>query len=184
MGGAIALRAALQWPDRVGSVVAADAAGMFATTPWIWRLGASPLAKALARPLMRPFLGRAQLIDRSHRRAYFDQTLPVEHHTAITTAAFAQPGYKDHFLQMMETLWGMPEKETLWDALPRLTTPVLVIWGRQDRTLPLQHGYRAIYRMPHAEFIVYDRCGHLPMFERADDFNRDVAAFLAKHNYS
>jgi 4,5:9,10-diseco-3-hydroxy-5,9,17-trioxoandrosta-1(10),2-diene-4-oate hydrolase len=184
MGGAIALRTALQQPDRVQSVVAVNTAGMFARPPWAWRLGVNPVAKALFRPLVRPLIGRADVIARSHRRAYYDHTLPVEHHTEVAAAAFAQAGYKDHFLRMIETLWATPEKETLWEGLPRLTTPVLVIWGRQDRTLPLRHGYRAIHRIPHAEFIVYDRCGHLPMFERAEDFNRDVVAFLAKHGYS
>jgi len=66
MGGAIALRTALRQPDRIQSVVAVDAAGMFARLPWIWRLGANPFAKAVFRPLMRPFMGRAPLIGRAH----------------------------------------------------------------------------------------------------------------------
>jgi 4,5:9,10-diseco-3-hydroxy-5,9,17-trioxoandrosta-1(10),2-diene-4-oate hydrolase len=54
----------------------------------------------------------------------------------------------------------------------------MVVWGRQDRTLPVQHAYRAAQRIPGSELVLYDQSGHLPMYEKAEDFNRDLVDFL------
>ena len=64
--------------------------------------------------------------------------------------------------------------------VPGLDHPVLIAWGRQDRTISVQHAYRAAYRIPGAELVIYDNCGHLPMYEKADDFNRDLVGFLRR----
>src|SRR5258708_32984409 len=98
--------------------------------------------------------------------------------------AYAQPGYKDHILGMAESMLLAPEGELLWDALPTIKAPVLIVWGRQDRTIPVRHAYRAAQRLPSAEVVIYDECGHLPMYEKADDFNRALTAFLARHRQS
>ena len=95
--------------------------------------------------------------------------------------AYAQPGYKDHILGMAQSMLLAPEEEMLWDALPGIKQPVLIIWGRQDRTIPVRHAYRAAQRIPSSEVIIYDRCGHLPMYEKADQFNHDLGEFLARH---
>jgi pimeloyl-ACP methyl ester carboxylesterase len=95
--------------------------------------------------------------------------------------AYAQPGYKDHILAMAESMLLAPEGELLWDSLPGIKAPVLIVWGRQDRTISVQHAYRAAQRIPGAEIVIYDKCGHLPMYERPADFNRDLGDFLARH---
>ena len=63
--------------------------------------------------------------------------------------------------------------------LSRVENPVLVVWGREDRIVPVECGeqYRAL--LPHAELAVLERCGHLPPFEQPDRFADLVAGFLA-----
>jgi pimeloyl-ACP methyl ester carboxylesterase len=85
---------------------------------------------------------------------------------------------------MAETMLLRPEGGPLWDALPGLKRPALIVWGRQDRTISVQHAYRAAHRMPGAELQIYDRCGHLPMYEQADAFNRDLVDFLRRSGRS
>jgi pimeloyl-ACP methyl ester carboxylesterase len=177
MGGAIALRTAIDRPDRVRTVTGVDAAGLFTSIPKAWSIAANPLAKLL----IRPFLGRKRLIEWSHSRAYNDPSISSPLQTDLMAEAYAQPGYKDHILGMAETMLLAPEQEILWDALPRMQRPVLIIWGRQDRTISVRHAYRAAQRIPSSEVIIYDHCGHLPMYERADEFNRDLGEFLARH---
>lgn len=176
MGGAIALRTAIDSPARVSSITAIDAAGLFSTVPRIWGLAATPLAKVLLRPL----LGHPRLLFESHKRAYHDPTLASAEQVDLIAEAYLQPGYRDHILGMAESMFTAPQEELLWEALPALRQPVLVVWGRQDRTIPVSHAYRAAQRIPGAELTIYDRCGHLPMYEKADDFNHDLLAFLAQ----
>ena len=63
--------------------------------------------------------------------------------------------------------------------LGEVTQPVLVIWGRDDRFVPLDAGLRLVAGLPNADFHVFGRCGHWAQWEHADRFNRMVVDFLA-----
>jgi len=177
MGGAIALRTGVDHPDRVRTVTGAGAAGFFTSVPRAWSIAANPLAQLLIRPL----LGQKRLLEWSHSRAYYDSSLSSTQQTDLMAEAYAQPGYKDHILGMAESMLLASEDELLWDTLPTIKAPVLIVWGRQDRTISVQHAYRAAQRIPTAEIVIYDKCGHLPMYEKPVDFNRDLSDFLARH---
>jgi pimeloyl-ACP methyl ester carboxylesterase len=62
--------------------------------------------------------------------------------------------------------------------LPRVTAPTLVVWGREDRIVPLACGEQYCDLLPAATLRVLDRCGHLPPIERPDEFARLVLEFL------
>ena len=174
MGGAIVLKTAVEAPRRVISVTGVDPAGMFSSVPWVWGLAGHRVVRATLRPLM----GRRRLLEWSHARAYFDPRLSTARQVDVMAEAYAQPGYKDHILGMAETMLLNPDGGLLWDDLPRLERPALIVWGRQDRTLPLEHAYRAAHRVPAAELRIYDNCGHLAMYEQAGAFNHDLLEFI------
>jgi 2-hydroxy-6-oxonona-2,4-dienedioate hydrolase len=63
--------------------------------------------------------------------------------------------------------------------LEQLDVETLVLWGRQDPGAKLEHAEAAVARMPRAQLQVFEDCGHFPMLEHPDLFNRVVAEFLA-----
>jgi len=64
--------------------------------------------------------------------------------------------------------------------LATITAPTLIVWGQQDRIVPVAHAHAAERRIPNAELRILDPCGHMPQFERAEEFNALVLGFLAK----
>jgi pimeloyl-ACP methyl ester carboxylesterase len=54
----------------------------------------------------------------------------------------------------------------------------LLIWGRLDGLVPLQHGEVLRAALPRARLDVIDRCGHLPMVEKPETFHRLLYDFL------
>ena len=62
--------------------------------------------------------------------------------------------------------------------LPRVANPTLVIWGREDRIVPVECGEQYRRLLPHATLTVLEHCGHLPPIEQPDDFARLVLDFL------
>jgi len=62
--------------------------------------------------------------------------------------------------------------------LPRVTNPALIIWGREDRIVPVVCGEQYRRALPHATLSVLERCGHLPPIEHPDAFARLVIEFL------
>jgi pimeloyl-ACP methyl ester carboxylesterase len=68
-------------------------------------------------------------------------------------------------------------------SLPHLlagvTTPTLVIWGAEDRVVPLECGERYAKTMPSATLSVIERAGHLVDMERPADVARAIIDFAA-----
>ncbi len=62
--------------------------------------------------------------------------------------------------------------------LHRLRQPTLFVWGRQDRMIGLAGGRRLVHAVRQARLVVLEKCGHLPMLEQAEEFNRVAADFL------
>jgi pimeloyl-ACP methyl ester carboxylesterase len=54
--------------------------------------------------------------------------------------------------------------------LHRIDVPVKIVWGRQDRILPVEmlSEYRKL--LPGAEIAILENCGHLPHAEKVDEF--------------
>ena len=68
------------------------------------------------------------------------------------------------------------------DVGPRLgeiKAPTLVIWGRDDRFVPMDVGLRLIWGMTNAELHIFSHCGHWAQWEHAEKFNRMVIEFLS-----
>ena len=88
---------------------------------------------------------------------------------------------RDHLDNWVKSLAANPKQFS--DYGPRLSevkSPTLVIWGRDDRFVPLDIGLRLLWGLPNAEMHVYSRCGHWAQWEHAEKFNRMVMAFLAE----
>jgi pimeloyl-ACP methyl ester carboxylesterase len=62
--------------------------------------------------------------------------------------------------------------------LPRVTNRTLLVWGREDRIIPVECGELYRRALPNATLTVLDRCGHLPPVEQPDAFARLVLDFL------
>lgn len=87
---------------------------------------------------------------------------------------------RDRLENFVKSLAANPKQFT--DYGPRLgeiSAQTLVIWGRDDRFVPMDIGLRLLWGMPNAELHIFNRCGHWAQWEHADKFNRMVLDFLA-----
>jgi pimeloyl-ACP methyl ester carboxylesterase len=64
--------------------------------------------------------------------------------------------------------------------LRRVKSPTLVVWGKQDRLVPLAHGEAYHKAIRGSELKVIDRCGHSPQLERPAEFVAMVEEFLER----
>jgi len=62
--------------------------------------------------------------------------------------------------------------------LDRIIAPTLIVWGREDRLIPLAHGERYAARIPGARLAVIDCCGHFPAIEQPDKAYDTIVPFL------
>lgn len=65
--------------------------------------------------------------------------------------------------------------------LPEIRVPTLVLAGGEDRVAPAAVMERMAQKIPGAEFVRLEGCGHLGPMDQPDSFNEALAAFLARH---
>lgn len=175
MGGFIALELALRHPELVSNLVltSTSAGGSTHVQPG-WR--------------MRMMLGMPRFVPRWLR--------PEPGTVAKRTyAAIMAPGYcaahPDEWEHIAQVARYRPQPAAAYlrqlnaclthDASARLgtiTAPTLVIHGAVDPLVPPANGEYLAAHVPGARLIRYPATGHVPIIERADEYNRDVLAFL------
>lgn len=87
---------------------------------------------------------------------------------------------RDHLENFVKSAEANPKQfPDVSYRLGEIAAPALVIWGRDDRFVPLDTGLRLLAGMQNARLHVFSRCGHWAQWEHADAFNRLVLDFLA-----
>ena len=64
------------------------------------------------------------------------------------------------------------------EAIQRITVPTLLMYAEDDRLTPPAMGREVAALMPHAQFALLPRCGHLMNLECPDAFNEQLLGFL------
>jgi 2-hydroxy-6-oxonona-2,4-dienedioate hydrolase len=64
--------------------------------------------------------------------------------------------------------------------LPTLRMPKLLIWGEQDQVTPVEPWRAMIKELTSAQLVVFDECGHAPMFEHPDAYFQELSCLLAE----
>jgi 2-hydroxy-6-oxonona-2,4-dienedioate hydrolase len=86
---------------------------------------------------------------------------------------------RDHLENFVASLAANPKQFPDFSArLAEIKAKTLVIWGRNDRFVPMDVGLRLIAGIANSELHVFNNCGHWAQWEHADTFNRLVLDFL------
>jgi pimeloyl-ACP methyl ester carboxylesterase len=164
MGGWIAAAFTIAFPDKVDRLVMADAAGY--TPP------ANFDYKSLYNLNPSTREGMKQLV----ARVFFNKTFSSD---AMVDQLLAQRMSAGDGYTINSLIESVGRREDFLDGqLGKIKTPTLIVWGREDGLVLLTEGERLKQDIPHAKFIVFDRCGHFPQIEKAGEFNVAVLEFL------
>ncbi len=60
---------------------------------------------------------------------------------------------------------------------PTITTPTLILWGREDSWIPLERGKALHGLIPESVFRVIDDAGHLVIEEKPDELVKEILEF-------
>ena len=192
LGGLVALSCAVWWPQWVQAVVAAplpDPSLLMPPTrpgrrrPWRRRLKRGVvrlLCRLLPLELIVPLLAHSPLLDLGIQLAYHGAVIgDGELHRVIARPARRPTAVRA--LRAMSTAMALrPFGATARALLPRLRQPLLLIWGHNDRLVPLEVGAQCRQLQPQVQFEVLEACGHCPHDEQAQRFNTLLLHWLAR----
>lgn len=177
LGGGIALLHAIGYPEKVDKLVVADSAGLGREVIYTLRLMSLPLIGEIMSYPTR--FGVAQFFKLAVRNPGVITPDIIDTYYEI----FRLPGQQKFLLQVvraMVTLRGGRSEllEPVLNNLSTITAPTLIMWGRQDRVLPVKHAFIAKDKIPGARLAIIENCGHITNLERPDEFNQVVREFL------
>lgn len=178
-GCAPAIHAAVARPDRVARLVLINSVGAMGNRHRAERLlriaGVTPIVRAaLKRTGLRRRLFTARL-----RRCYAD---PAGASDELISAYLDLLRDGDGEASFLATLRSFDERQ-IAARLRDVRQPTLIVWGSEDRVLPIGAGRRLQSRIRGAQLEVLSGCGHLPHEEAPQRFSRLVAAFSAPAAY-
>ena len=176
MGGGIALQFALLYPQTVEKLVLVNSLGLGQEISWGLRLANLPLVDKFYRPTRS---STALTL----KQAVENQALITDEWVDRFYDLLSLPGAPEALIAQIRTnidWWGVrPEVyQPIVDRLCTITAPTLVVWGNQDRILPVAHAQIAMQHLPNARLQLFDACGHWSHFEKAAEFNNVVSEFL------
>jgi pimeloyl-ACP methyl ester carboxylesterase len=151
MGGWMALEMAIRDTSRIKSLVLVGPAGISAP-------GVQPADIFLMPPeeVIRSLFHDQKLAEQRLAEPVTPESLDIALKNRHTTARLAwEPRLHDPFLPK-------------W--LHRIDVPVKIIWGAEDRILPVAFTKEFSRLMPKAEIHIIAGCGHLPQVEKPDAF--------------
>ncbi len=71
-------------------------------------------------------------------------------------------------------------RHNIADRLQEITKPALLVWGKNDTITPAFVGEQFHEKLPKSKLFLMDDCGHAPMMEHPQDFNRILEEFLVE----
>jgi len=172
LGGEIAWQAALAMPQRVQRLILVDASGYPPAPEQV------PLAFSLAgMPVVQPVLERMLprgLVLSSLRSVYGDPSRVTPELVDRYYDMALRPGNRRALVQRLQAMAGVDAS----GRISALAVPTLVLWGAQDRLIPVAAATRFSHDIAGASLVVFDGLGHLPQQEDPVRTVSEVRRFL------
>jgi pimeloyl-ACP methyl ester carboxylesterase len=167
-GGAIALRVAVQHPDRVDRLVLMGSMGVdFPITEGLDRVWGYEPSFENMRKVLDVFAYNRELVP--------DELAEVRYRASM------QPGFQESFSAMFPAprqRW-VDAMRTPDQELRKLQHQTLIVHGREDQVIPVDTSLHLMQLLENGDLHVFSHCGHWVQIERSADFNRIVGDFLA-----
>lgn len=172
MGGGTCILFANQCRERVNKMVLVASAGM-----------PNPLS-FIAKIACLPGIGELLFAMKSSRKGMlktafiYDKSLLTEEYVNNVTRFQKVSGTTEVLLKILrKRFWG-----TLLDdihGLGEMDVPILIMWGRQDKSIPIELGQEMHEILKGSRLEILDPAGHCPNDEQPGKFNHIAVQFLS-----
>jgi pimeloyl-ACP methyl ester carboxylesterase len=165
-GGGVAMQFAYQFPELCERLVLVDAGGLGREVNWMLRLVTLPAAE-----YVMPVLFPAFVCDWGDSVARFLHDRGVRNARAAEVwrsyRSLTDVENRRAFIRTMRAVID-PGGQSV-SAVDRLylaaRTPTLIVWGDQDKIIPIVHAYRAHEAIPNSRLEIMEGVGHFPHAE-------------------
>ncbi|MBL0884088.1 MAG: alpha/beta hydrolase [Chitinophagaceae bacterium] len=160
LGGHVALVHILKHPERIKSLILTGSSGLFENG-----MGDS-----------YPKRGDYEYIKKTTQLTFYDPNTATKE---LVDEVFEITNNRLKVIKII-ALAKSAIRNNLGEELNQIQQPTLLIWGNNDTITPPFVGKEFNRLIPNSELHFVDKCGHAPMMEVPDEFNRILDGFLQK----
>ncbi len=179
LGGGVAMQFAYQHPDYCQRLVLISSGGLGQDVGWTLRLLSAPGAE-----LILPVIAPPPVVNAGNKlRSWFSSSGIQSPRGAEMWSAYsslADSKTRQAFLKTLRSV--VDSRGQSVSALNRLhltsDLPTMVIWGDQDRIIPIEHGYAVRDARPGCRLEVLADVGHFPHVERPSEVVELIDDFI------
>jgi pimeloyl-ACP methyl ester carboxylesterase len=160
LGGHIALLYAMEEPEMIASITLTGSSGLFESA-----MGTS-----------FPKRGNYEYIKKKAEDTFYDPAVATKE---LVDDIFETVNNRNKAIRIVATAKSAV-RHNLGDKLHSIKAPTLLIWGKNDQVTPPFVGEKFNELIEGSELHWVDNCGHAPMMEHPEEFNKILEGFLQK----
>jgi pimeloyl-ACP methyl ester carboxylesterase len=171
MGGMMAWGTAADHPDRVKKLVLIDAAG------YDLEKISNKVARFMKMPLVKSFFTRGFPLSSSEGAAktvYADPS-KINHEAVVNNNMLWNREGNIQAACAIVSATNYPDSA----MIPKVQCATLIIWGKEDKIIPLDHAYRFQRDIKGSQLVIFDTCGHCAMIEKPDETAMAIKGFFS-----
>lgn len=172
MGGQIALRTCIQHPERIEKLILLCSSSYIKSSSAALRL----CSYLPFFPYCLSISMSAINMQKNFEHLVYDETLLTKKVIDGYTTSFNEKGF---YLALCRLIRER-EEDLSTKTLNKINFPTLLIWGSDDRLVPLRVGERMKKDLPDADLLVFSHTGHLIPEERPEETTNAIRKFLSK----
>jgi pimeloyl-ACP methyl ester carboxylesterase len=112
------------------------------------------------------------------RMCYYDKSKATRDQVDAYSAPIASAGGRHALLQTARQCIP-PNVDNLLIQLGKIAVPTLIIWGRNDKVIPVIGGELLHQLIPNSILEIIEECGHIPQEEKPDETVALISRFLS-----
>ncbi len=158
LGGHIGLILALKNPDKVDKLILSGSSGLYENT-----LGGA-----------FPKRGDYNYIKNKTEEVFFDPKTATKE---LVDEVFEIVNNREKVLRVL-MMAKSAMRHNMKEELPNILQKTCIIWGKNDKITPPKVGLEFHNDIPNSDLFWIDNCGHAPMIEQPQEFNKILAKWL------
>jgi pimeloyl-ACP methyl ester carboxylesterase len=175
MGGGVSWMFALAHPERTEALLLVDAGGQPQAKPDElpigFRLMRMPIIKEAARLIAPRSIFESSIKNTMSVQSKVDDAL-IDRYWELNR----YPGNREATMKRFGDPKGMGSGTK--EKLAAIKVPVLIMWGEDDKLIPVSSARWFAEAIPAAKLVIYPKVGHIPMEEIPEKSAADVKAWL------
>ena len=147
-------------------------------------------SKRVMAPSLPPWQGSMQSVQVEAYAAIVEELILQENISSkVTLAGNSLGGWiamklaqahpeKIEALILEDTAGANHEESEMIRAVASSQIPVCIIWGKEDKVVPVEAARYLHSKLPRSSLVLLENVGHVPHWERPEEFNNTVLRFL------